>query len=247
MFYIASKLLAFLSKPLFWIFLFLISAIIFNKYRKRILVCILAIFYLLSNNFLADKCSQMWETPRHNIKENYDIGIVLGGIIDYDNITKAYNFNKNADRIIEAQQLYNQGKIKKILISGGNGMLLNDGYIEANGIRNYLLLSQIPTGDILIENTSRNTKENAFNSSRILKKESPDGRFLLITSAIHMKRAQFCFEKAGITTTAFPTDCTKSYNNLSLEYILLPKIEALEKWEDLIHEYIGFLAYRLAF
>jgi len=247
MFYITSKLLAFLSKPIFWVFILLISALIFKTKRRKLLIYTISIFWVFSNSFIADSCARIWETPRYTPIEIYDVGIVLGGIADYDNITQAHNFNKHADRIMDAQQLYHQGKIKKILISGGSGWLFNDGYIEANAMRDYLLLNQIPDEDILIENTSRNTKENAFNSAKILKKEYPNGTFLLITSANHMKRAKFCFEKAGIITQAFSTDCTTSYTNFSAEYVLLPRFEALEKWEGLIHEWIGYLVYKIKF
>jgi len=245
MFYIASKLLAFLSKPIFWVFILLISALIFKTKRRTLLIYIISIFWVFSNGLLADSCARLWETPRCAPTEIYDVGIVLGGMADYDKITKAHNFNKHADRIMDAQQLYRQGKIKKILISGGNGMLFNDSYIEANAMRDYLLLNQIPIEDILIENTSRNTKENAFNTAKILKKEYSNGKFLLITSANHMRRAKFCFEKAGIITQEFPTDCTTSYTNFSVEYILLPSVEALETWGDLIHEWIGYIVYRI--
>ena len=247
MFYIASKLLAFLSKPIFWVFILLISALIFKTKRRTLLIYIISIFWVFSNGFLADSCARLWETPRYAPTEIYDVGIVLGGMADYDKITKAHNFNKHADRIMDAQQLYHQGKIKKILISGGNGVLFNDGYIEANAMRDYLLLNQIPSEDILIENTSRNTKENAFNSAEILQKDYPNGKFLLITSANHMRRARFCFEKAGIITQEFPTDCTTSYTNFSVEYILLPSVEALETWGGLIHEWIGYLVYKIKF
>jgi uncharacterized SAM-binding protein YcdF (DUF218 family) len=247
MFYIASKLLAFLIKPIFWVFILLISALIFKTKRRRILCITFFTFYFFTNNFIADSCARLWEIPKYAPTEIYDVGIVLGGIADYDKITKAHNFNKHADRIIDAQQLYHQGKIKKILISGGNGVLFNDGYIEANAMRDYLLLNQIPSEDILIENTSRNTKENAFNSAEILKKEYPKGKFLLITSANHMKRGQFCFENAGIITQAFPTDCTTSYTNFGVEYMFLPRVNALEVWETLIHEWIGYLVYKIKF
>jgi len=247
MFYIASKLLAFLGKPIFWVFILLISALIFKTKRRKILLFSLITFYFFTNSFIADSCCRIWETPRYAPTEIYDIGIVLGGIADYDNVTHAHNFKKHADRIMDAQQLYHQEKIKKILISGGNGMLFNDGYIEANAMRDYLLLNQIPSEDILIENTSRNTKENAFNSAKILKKKYPKGNFLLITSASHMKRAQFCFEKAGIITQAFPTDCTTSYTNFGVEYMFLPRVNALEVWENLIHEWIGYIVYKIKF
>jgi uncharacterized SAM-binding protein YcdF (DUF218 family) len=247
MFFIASKLLSFLIKPIIWVFILLIGALIFKAKRRKILLFALITFYFFTNSFIADSCARLWEIPRFHPTETYDVGIVLGGISDYDKITKAHNFNKHADRIMDAQQLYHQGKIKKILISGGNGVLFNDGYIEANAMRDYLLLNQIPSENILIENTSRNTKENAFNSAEILKKEYSNGNFLLITSANHMKRAQFCFEKAGIITQAFPTDCTTSYTNFGVEYLFLPRVNALEVWETLIHEWIGYIVYIIKF
>ena len=245
MFYIASKLLAFLSKPIFWLFTMFICALIFKKKRRKILLYSICMFYFITNSFIADSLSRIWEIKRYSPTQIYDIGIVLGGVADYDKLTRAHNFNKHADRLLDAQQLYHQGKIKKILISGGNGMLFNDGYIEANAMRDYLLLNNIPNKDILIENTSRNTNENAINSSKILKSKFPEGKFLLITSATHMRRAQFCFEEAGVKTKSFPTDCTTSYNNLNVEYLLLPRVQALEKWEELIHEWIGYIVYKI--
>ena len=177
----------------------------------------------------------------------YDVGIVLGGIADFDKKTNAHNFNKNADRLIEAEQLYHKGIIKKIMLSGGSGLLFNDGYIESEGMRDHLLGNKIPINDIIIERDSRNTMENAINSSRILKEKYNEGKFLIITSANHMRRAQMCFNKANLETTAFPTDCTRSYRSTGYDYLLIPRVEALERWQDLIHEWIGYIVYRIKF
>lgn len=214
---------------------------------RQLLFTLLITFYFFSNSFIADSCARLWEVPRFNPTTTYDVGIVLGGVSDYDKITKAHNFNKYADRLIDAEQLYRKGIIKKIMLCGGNGMLFNDGYIEANAMRNHLLQNNIPNEGIIIENTSRNTKENAFNSSEILKKKYKNGKFLIVTSAQHMRRSQLCFEKAGLKTTAFPTDCTTSYTNFGIEYMLLPSLRALEVWENLIHEWIGFVVYKITF
>ena len=247
MFYIASKLLAFLTQPIMWIFILLISSLIFKFYRRKLLIISLITFYFFSNSFFADEVARLWEIKRFTPTENYDVGIILGGIADYDNITKAHNFNKHADRLIDAEQLYHKGIINKIMISGGNGMLFNDGYIESEAMRDHLLANKIPIGDIIIENTSRNTIENVMNSAEILKNKYNKGSFLLITSASHMRRAKLCFEKANIKVTAFPTDCTTSYRSTSYEYILFPRAEALEKWQGLIHEWIGYIVYQIKF
>lgn len=245
MFFIASKILAFLSKPITWIFILLICAIFLKTKRKRILYNTLFIFYILTNSFIADSCSRAWEVPRFHPVRNYDVGIVLGGISDYDQNTKAHNFNQYADRLIDAKQLYHQGIINKIMLSGGNGTIFKNKYIEADAMKAYLIKNNIPYKDILIENISRNTKENALNSSVILRKKFPNGNFLLITSAQHMRRAKYCFDKTGIKTTSFPTDCTNTKINLSIEYLFMPRVDALKVWEILFHEWIGYIVYRI--
>ncbi len=247
MFYILSKILAFLSKPIIWIFILLISILILKNYRKYLYKILLITFYFFSNSFIVDSFSRLWEVPRFHPQKTYDIGVVLGGVGEYDTITKAHNFNKNIDRLIDAEQLYRQGIIKKIMLSGGNGMLFNNGYLEANYMRDHLIKNKIPNQDIIIENTSRNTKENAFNSAIILNNIFPKEKILLITSAKHMRRAQYCFDKANIKTAAFPTDCTTSYPNYSIDYLLLPRTDAIQKWEILIHEWIGYIVYKVSF
>lgn len=207
----------------------------------------LFIFYIFTNSFIADSCSRAWEIPRISPVGNYDVGIVLGGVSDYDKNTKAHNFNHYADRLMDAEQLYHQGIISKIMLSGMNGAILNNEYIEAEAMRSYLLKNNIPYKDILIENKSRNTKENAANSSLILKNKFPNGRFLIITSAQHMRRAKYCFDRTNIKTTPFPTDCTNSEIKLSVGYLFIPRVDALRVWENLFHECIGYIVYRITF
>ena len=247
MFYITSKLLAFLSQPIIWVFILLFIALFYKSKRRKILIISISAFYFFSNSFIADEATRLWEVKRFTTSLTYDVGVVLGGIADYDKITKAHNFNKHADRLMDAEQLYHQRIISKIMLSGGNGMLFNDGYIESEAMRDYLLINKIPAEDIIIENTSRNTVENAVNSAKILNETYPNGSFLLITSASHMKRAQLCFDKANLKTTAFPTDCTTSYSNFGIEYMLLPRVSALEVWQTLIHEWIGYIVYKITF
>ena len=207
----------------------------------------ISLLYFFSNSFIVDEVTRLWQVKRFTPSLTYDVGIVLGGIADYDKITKAHNFNKNADRLMDAEQLYHKGIIKKIMLSGGNGLLFNDGYIESEAMRDYLLANKIPINDIIIETTSRNTIENAVNSTKILKEKYHEGTFLLITSANHMRRAQLCFNKAKLQITPFPTDCTTSYRSMRYDYILFPRVEALGRWQDLIHEWIGYIVYTINF
>lgn len=255
MFFIVSKIIGIFISPMIWIFLLLIFGFINKKNRKLLFILSLVIFYFFSNGFIYDEFARKWEIKDDKEGDSlknypktlkvYDIGIVLGGLADYDKEIGFHNFNKHADRIIFAEQLYRKGVIKKIMVVGGNGFLLPNNYIESEAMRNHLVNNGIPEKDILIENKSRNTKENAFFSSQILKQKHPEGNFLLITSAIHMRRALFCFKKAGIYPEYYATDLVKTYRVLHLNYILIPRANTLVLWEELMHEWIGYIAYRI--
>ena len=164
MFYIISKILAFLSKPIIWIFILLINALIFKTKRRKMLYITLFIFYLFTNSFIADKCSRIWETSPiliSSLKHKYKYGIVLGGYSSYNKTIQHINFNDSGDRLISALELYKLGKIEKIIISGGNGDLINDGMMESEWSKSFLLNMGVEIEDMLLENSSRNTMENA--------------------------------------------------------------------------------------
>jgi uncharacterized SAM-binding protein YcdF (DUF218 family) len=245
MFFIFSKLLSFLIKPTFWILALMIAGILNNKKRKLFSFCSLLIFFFFSNDFIFNTIVKAWEVPQISVTKfdkQYEAGILLGGFSDYDYIKNKHNFKKEADRLIYTVQLYNQGIIRKIFISGGNGNLFNNNYKESETIKDFLIQNKIDSNDIIIENQSRNTKENAINSAKILDKKN---EYILITSAVHMKRSIFCFKNVGLKIIPFSVDNSMSFSSNKIEYILLPRSRVLENWEELIHEIIGYYVYLL--
>ena len=245
MFFIFSKLLSFLNKPTFWILALMIAGVLNIKKRKLFLFFSLLTFLFFSNDFIFNTIVKAWEVPQISITKfdkQYEAGILLGGFSDYDYIKNKHNFKKEADRLIYTLQLYNQGIIKNIFISGGNGNLFNNNYKESETIKDFLIQNKIDSNDIIIENQSRNTKENAINSAKLLDKKN---EYILITSAIHMKRSILCFENEGLKIIPFSVDNSMSYSSNKIEYILLPRSRVLENWENLIHEIIGYYVYIL--
>ena len=61
MFFIISKLLLFLIEPTFWILSFLISALLFKKYRKKLIIISIVIFWFFGNGFIVDEFYRLWE------------------------------------------------------------------------------------------------------------------------------------------------------------------------------------------
>ena len=249
MFFITSKLLTFLIKPTFWILILILFSLFSKKKRKSFILISISIYWFFGNEFITDITYRIWEEEPisiSEIKDSYEYGIVLGGFSGYDNDKRRIEFNNCGDRLFYAIKLYNLGKIKKIVISGGNGQLINDGHMEADWSKDFLINCGVPEQDILIESKSRNTWENSLFTSELLK-ENTNKKLLLITSAWHMKRATFCFNQNNMDVDQFSTDYTQSNINLKLEHILLPNSISYERWETLIKEVIGNFVYKIKY
>ncbi|MBL7857054.1 MAG: YdcF family protein [Cyclobacteriaceae bacterium] len=251
MFFFLSKTLSYLAKPLVIILLLLFfSAFLRNgKWKVRLFWLALTLLIFFSNEFIANEVMRAWEvpvTPLHQVTQTYSIGIVLTGVTSttqqpHDRVY----FNKGADRVFHTFQLYKLGKIRKILVSGGNGRLTHASVQEADDLKEAFLLMGVASDDLIIENQSRNTYESAHNVKAMIS-ESKDNDLLLITSAFHMRRSLACFRKAEIQTEAFSADVYSHPREFSIDVMLIPKVEALVLWQILFKEWIGMVAYKVA-
>jgi len=249
MFFILSKLLDFLINPYTWIFVLLIWAIISSKKRKRLLIITVIIAYFFSNSFIIDEFMRKWEIQTikiDDINKQYKYAIVLGGIATYDPQFDRINFNRDADRLWHTIYLYRAEKLKKIVLSGGEGRILKEGYNESDYLRKFLIKIGINPQDIIVENKSRNTHENAVNCAEILKgRLSSKEKILIVTSAFHMRRASKCFTKQGFSIDVFTTDRLSGKRKFVFDHVFIPRTEAMELWKVLIHEVVGYLSYRI--
>ncbi len=102
-------------------------------------------------------------------------------------------------------------------------------------------------GAIIVESESRNTVENAKFSGNILKERGDCKNVLLITSALHMPRSKFIFDKAGIKVEAYPVDffvLRGRPKKFSLREFIVPRSNVPGIWEAIIHEWVGLLSAR---
>lgn len=254
MFFILSKILLFLIKPLVWVAVLLIAGYVLKskKKKKRAYAAATIILILFSNDFIANRILKAWEYDPIPINEltNYDAGIVLTGVANTE--IKPHDrvyFNKGADRVTHAAQLYKEGKIAKIVISGGTGKLIerSDDIPEADNIAQFYLLIGIPPEDIIIENQSQNTYQSAINCKALLHSLYPSGRHLVITSAFHQRRSMGCFRKAGLDADPFSCDFYADRSGeFNLSSLLIPTPAAIRNWEIMLKEWMGIAAYTAA-
>ena len=253
MFFILSKTLSFLLTPFTWIVILLLLALFFKKnkkWSKRFMVSTVIVTLFFTNQFIADEAISIWEYPitqDKELAESYDAGIVLGGgMITIDKEYNRMTFRNSTDRILQAVSLYKTGKIKKMLISGGAGSLVYRNMLESVLLKKYLLTIGIPDSVILTDSLSDNTYQNAVRSAQILNKDFPEGgKFLLITSSTHMRRALGCFKKAGMEVTPYSTNKLTGRLTFNINNLLIPNLRALDAWDKLIHEWIGYGMYAI--
>jgi uncharacterized SAM-binding protein YcdF (DUF218 family) len=96
-----------------------------------------------------------------------------------------------------------------------------------------------------VEGQARTTHENAERSAALLRAEGIDTIYL-VTHAVHMRRAQEAFERAGLTVVPAATVFSSSDPGISLRE-LVPRTTTLVRSSYALHELIGRLWYRLAY
>lgn len=215
--------------------------------KKRLGILSIAWFLFFSNPFIILQCTLGWQEPKKELaaNETYSVGIVLAGFVSFNfKENKAY-FGTASDRFIQAVELYKTGHIKKLMISGGSGSLFYQQYKEADFVKQEFIKMGVPEADIIAENQSRNTFENARNSKLILDSLKITGPYLLITSAMHMKRSKAVFKKAGMPVIPYPAHFAEIDNPVGFADAIIPSEDAFDGWEKFLKEMVGLWVYKL--
>ena len=253
MFFILSKTLTYLLLPVPLMAICLLAFLLVRRRRikKLALITFTALFFLFTNLFLINQLMRWWEipaTPLQELDASYELAVILTGVTVPDREPQdRVHLQKGADRIMHTLQLYKLGLVEKIFISGGSGSLLKEAdRSEAAQIRQVLLLSGVLEEDIQTEERSRNTHENALYTAQWLEDNNlSEHRFLLITSAFHMRRSLACFRQLGLHPTPFSTDFYTDAPKYTPDRLLIPSEEALVIWTRLIKEWVGYTVYGL--
>jgi len=251
MFFLLSKLLLFIITPLVWIVALMLYAFFSKDERRKRKAFKISLILLLffSNSFIVDEVVRAWEIPATTDKQVegklFEGAILLGGMTSYDSKLERIQFNQGSDRVMQALDLYKRGIVKKIIITGGSGSILHEEIKEAPLLKEFLMNLGIPSGDVLIEGDSKNTHENALFTKKLVETDSIKGKFLLITSAFHMRRAIGCFKKQGVEVESYSTDRMSGPRKFEFDHLVVPSLGALDLWTTMIHEMVGAMVYKL--
>ncbi len=250
MFFIISKTVTIFLMPIYWLVALGLGWLFAKKLKVFFKKTFITTFIILTNPFLINTLMLGWEIAPIPIDRvgKFEIGIVLTGVVNSSKTPQdRIHMAEGADRLLHALMLYRQGKIKKILITGGNVSITGKVYAsEARKLATILLQEKVDEADIIIEENARNTRENALFTKAILDKHFPNSAYLLITSGFHMRRAVACFEKVGIKVTPFSAGFyTQDFYNTLHFGAILPTEKSLYLWQIWVHEFLGYLTYKM--
>lgn len=207
-----------------------------QKYLGAAVLCMTLVFYLLSTSLVAEQLlgglERIYEPP---VAPAGDVIIMLGGgaLPDTPDVDGLGTLCASpANRLLTAVRLHRELGIP-ILISGGQ--VFADSGQEAVIARRILLSLGVAEQDILVEDRSLNTRQNAEFSARILR-EHDLSQPILVTSAFHMERAVLNFSKQGLMVTPYPADYMVSREQ-KFHYIkLAPSVGSLQGTVTVLQE-----------
>ena len=183
--------------------------------------------------------------PYHPVKlsevPKSDYIVVLSGMVHLvkDDV---YEWS-DPDRFFAGIKLLNANKGKKIIYTGGLLPWEKKKKTEGELLKNKSIEFGIHENDILITKKVQNTYEEANAIYHLIDNKS---KIILVTSAFHMKRAEFLFKKHTFNVFPYPVDF-KSKNHKITILDFIPSAGSLSRSSFVIREVLGRMYYRVKF
>lgn len=172
---------------------------------KGLILSGIALLYVLSLGHVADFLLRPLEgkyPPFRAGKQTVDAVVVPGGgSVDLAWMNaNPVSSSESLARVVLGVQLAQKFKVPLVLC-GGNGEPFTTTVRDAEPMAAAAYALGMPKNQVLVENESRNTLENAQAVRKLIKKD----RIILATSAYYMRRAKAMFTRQGFAVTPAPT------------------------------------------
>jgi SanA protein len=144
-------------------------------------VCVLGIPRLVTELYSRSRLVDVQNAPIRKV------AIVFGAGLHFDGSPTTVL----KDRIATAVELYRQGKVEKILMSGDNRFIE---YNEPGAMLSYALELGMPSEDVVLDFAGRRTYDTCYRAKAIFGVK----KALLVTQRFHLPRAVFLCNQLGV-------------------------------------------------
>ncbi len=217
-----------------------------DRLGKSLILAGFSFLYFLSIEPISDTIIKPLEKSTPTFKENTlnadAIVVLTGGVKDLSWLEiNPEPSHRSLKRLISGIRLYKKFGGIPLVIAGGSGDPSKQELSEAEAMVEVALSIGLSPEDIIVENVSRNTYENAKALKRLLGREK---RIILVTSAFHMKRASAMFRNLGFDVIPAPCDYISEQRGLKL-YSFIPNADNLQNSSTAIYEYMSLFWYKI--
>ncbi|PAX53135.1 SanA/YdcF family protein [Brunnivagina elsteri] len=131
-----------------------------------------------------------------------------------------------ADRVDAAVELYKQGRVQKLLMTGDNS---RDDYDEVSAMQHYAVTQGIPIEDITLDHAGFSTYESCYRAKEIFGIQ----KAVLVTQNFHLPRAIYTCKNLSVEAVGLGTPDWGSYNKTTVtRYTAREKLSVLKAlWE----------------
>jgi SanA protein len=131
------------------------------------------------------------------------------------------------DRVTTAVQLYETGKVDKLLMSGDNRFI---DYNEPAAMQSYAVQLGVPAEDIVMDFAGRRTYDTCYRARQIFHVSEA----ILVTQGYHLPRAIFTCSELGVAATGVPADMRqylrRSYTFWNIREVAATTVALWEVW-----------------
>ncbi len=142
-------------------------------------------------------------------------------------------------RLVEGIRIHNNIQGSYLITSGSKG---KEDVSQAEILSEAAVLLGVESSQIRMQEEPINTWSEATECKRLF---GDTAQLVIVTSAIHMPRAMYLFQKAGLDPIAAPTGHLIKKGKKRNFWFWIPVSDNIKKMEAAIHEYVGMLWYKL--
>ena len=142
---------------------------------------------------------------------------------------------------MEGVRVYEMLENPLMIVSGGANPFLGGGRPESELMAEILIEAGVPEDHIILETLSQSTREQASKLYPVLE-ENHINKFVLVTSAIHMRRSLAVFKAEGLQPVPSPSSLmSEVFSNGGLG--VFPSWVALDSSQAAFREYMALAYY----
>ncbi len=167
----------------------------------------------------------MWDINRIGFSDDgskADCAIVLGAAAYHTKPSPVFKA-----RIDHAIKLYKEGRVSKILLTGGYGK--NAEFSESEVALKYCTKMGVPESDILIEKESQTTEQNIIEAEKVMQEKGLTSA-LLVSDPWHLKRALAMTQKHAVAAEPSATQTSMYRSEKNQWGFLLRELYYLHVW-----------------